>query len=297
MINVGHRIFEKDGLIVGDYRKNQGQMLNPSQDLNFWVLPVPAARLLCRLIIFGKPLEVRLAQQLISDDAAVVHRTLIGANNGKPLKSTRLGAMTNSLLFANDCPGVHDMRHVREHFSTELMINHAEIINQNQTTNLVRSHFFEIAAVSSNHSVKTSRDVYAGVFERHSVGGLREIELREKLAFSTLFNSIVLGFGCEHDRSVDHNGAFQESSKFLSQDTPSRTTQSQMVRLHLDASPFFHSLMCYGPRVHQLRVACPCPSITSFSNKLLPQFDTLSRYVRFAQQILNDIIVADVLCT
>ena len=240
------RVFEQQGLLVGDYRKNQGQLLNPNQDLNFWVLPSPAARLLCRLIIFGKPLEVRLAQKFISDDAAVAHRTLVGACNGQPLKSTMLGALTNATLVAHDCPGIHHMRHVREHFSTELVVQHAENIDPNRSS-VVRDHFFEIAAVASNHSAKTSKEVYAGVFEKNSVGGIRKIELQEKLAFSRLFNSVVLGFGIKDDADIDVTeladdsavSALTASSQFLSQETPAkRASQSQLSALSTCGIPF-----------------------------------------------------------
>jgi superfamily II DNA helicase RecQ len=232
------RVFEQQGLLVGDYRKNQGQLLNPNQDLNFWVLPAPAARLLCRLIIFGKPLEVRLAQKFISDEAAVVHRTLIGACNGQPLKSTKLGALTNATLLAHDCPGIQYMRHVREHFSTELVVQHAENIDPNQKSNVIQSHLFEIAAVASNHSAKTSKEVYAGVFEKNSVGGIRKIELQEKLAFSRLFNSAVLGFDLKDDDVMDPaDSGFSASSAFLSQETPAGASQSQLSALSTRGLP------------------------------------------------------------
>lgn len=224
------RMFEQQGLLVGDYRKNQGQLLNPNQDLNFWVLPSPAARLLCRLIIFGKPLEVRLAQKFISDEAAVVHRTLVGACNGQPFKSTKLGALTNATLLAHDCPGILHMRHVREHFSTELVIQHAENIDPNHKSNAIQSHLFEIAAVASNHSAKTSKEVYAGVFEKNSVGGIRKIELQEKLAFSRMFNSVVLGFGLNDDDAMhaSNGSCVSATSQFISQETPAGASQSQL---------------------------------------------------------------------
>ena len=178
--------------MVGDYRKNQGQMLNPQQDLTLWVLPSPAARLLCRMIIYGKPLEVRLVQQMQSHEAAIVHRSMIGACNGKPLKSTKLGILTNACLFQHQCPGVHDMRHVREHFSTEIMLEVAATCSKGSRA--LQDHLQEVAAIASNHSFKTSKEVYAGVFEQNSVGGLRLIDCREKLEFSRVFNNVVLGF-------------------------------------------------------------------------------------------------------
>ena len=177
---------------MGDYRKNQGQMLNPQQDLTLWVLPSPAARLLCRMIIYGKPLEVRLVQQMHSEEAATVHRSMIGACDGKPLKSTKLGILTNACLFQHQCPGVHDMRHVREHFSTEMMLEVAA--TSSKGSRALQDHLQEVAAIASNHSFKTSKEVYAGVFERNSVGGLRLIDCREKLEFSRMFNKVVLGF-------------------------------------------------------------------------------------------------------
>lgn len=223
-----NRIFENEGLLVGDYRKNQGQMLNPQEDLSFWVLPPPVARLLCRLIIYGKPLEVRLATKLLSPEAAIVHRTLIGACDGRPLKSTKLGALTNAVLGSHQCPGVQYMRHVREHWSTELMVELAQSSDKPlaQPTAGLRAHMEEVAALSSNHSFKTSKAVYAGVFEAKSVGGLRQIELREKLEFSRLFNTVVLGFGnapSDELESAERN----ESSSFISQ----QSEQSQSVRV------------------------------------------------------------------
>jgi hypothetical protein len=179
--------------------------MNPEKDLGFWVLPLPATRILCRLIIFGKPLEVRLAQQLISAEAAIVHRTLLGAFEGKPFKSTKLGTLTNTVLSRCDCPGVQYMRHVREHFSTELVLQNSA--SSNPRAKALQLHLEEIAAVASNHSFKTARETYAGVYEKQSIGGLRLIELREKLAFSRLYNTVVLGFG---DNFV--------SPKFVSQD-------------------------------------------------------------------------------
>jgi hypothetical protein len=121
---------------------------------------------LCRLIIYGKPIEVRLAQQLISAEAAAVHRTLLGAFNGKALKSTMLGDLTNSVLASHGCPGIHDMRHVREHFSTELALSDDDLVDQ-MSKNGRANHAVEIAATASNHSAFTAHQVYAGVFEKH----------------------------------------------------------------------------------------------------------------------------------
>jgi hypothetical protein len=128
-----YRVFENEGILVGDYRKNQGQMLNPQVDLGLWALPAPAARILCRLVIFGKPLEVRLVSEWYSIEESIVHRTLIGACEGKPLKSTKLGMLTNAVLSAHACPGVHDMRHAREHFSMELMLDVSSVSDRKQT--------------------------------------------------------------------------------------------------------------------------------------------------------------------
>ena len=188
------RIFENEGVFVGDYRKQQAAVANPAEDLTLWVIPAPLARIMCRLIIFGKPIEVRLAQKLLSDaNAAVVHRTLFGAFEGKPLKSTKLGELTNSILSSHGCPHSHDMRHAREHFSTELALEIAD--GSKIQANQVASHLFSIAATSSNHSVATSKSDYAGVFEKNSVGGLRQVDAREKMVFSRTYNDVVLGFG------------------------------------------------------------------------------------------------------
>lgn len=212
------RVFEKEGILVGDYRKNQGQMLDPQQDLSLWVLPDPAARLLCRMIIYGKPLEVRLTQQMHSEEAAIVHRTLIGACDGKPLRSTKLGQLTNSCLFEHQCPGVHDMRHVREHFSTEIMLDIAA--SSGKGSRALQDHLQEVAAISSNHSFKMSKEVYAGVFERSSIGGLRLIDCREKLEFSRLFNNVVLGFG---------NGKRESEQIFVSEVMDIATSAQQVT--------------------------------------------------------------------
>ena len=162
----GFRVFEKEGLLVGDYRKGESMAFDPSKDLTLWVLPSPAAQLLCRLIIYGKPIEVRLAQQLISAEAAGVHRTLLGAIDGKPLKSTKLGNLTNSVLASHGCPGIREMRHVREHFSTELVHSDDDLVKQ-ILKNGQAQHAHEIAAMASNHSAFTAHQVYAGVAEKH----------------------------------------------------------------------------------------------------------------------------------
>lgn len=55
---------------MGDYRKGEGLMSDPTEDLTMWVLPPEVARLLCRIIIWGKPIEIRLAHQLFGIEAA-----------------------------------------------------------------------------------------------------------------------------------------------------------------------------------------------------------------------------------
>jgi hypothetical protein len=92
--------------MVGDYRKGEGLMSDPTEDLTMWVLPSEVARLLCRIIIWGKPIEIRLAHQLFGIEAAGIHRIMFGAVDGKRLKSTKLGALTNAALAAKGCPQV-----------------------------------------------------------------------------------------------------------------------------------------------------------------------------------------------
>ena len=152
--------------MVGDYRKGESLASDPTKDLTLWVLPDPVARLLCRLIIFGKPIEVRLVHRLISAEAAVVHKTMLAAVNGKPLKSTKLGSLTNSLLVTHGCPTVMDMRHVREHFSTELVLEDSSLQQKEDDINRT-TQLHAIAAIASNHTPETAKAVYAGVFERH----------------------------------------------------------------------------------------------------------------------------------
>ena len=212
------RIFENEGVFVGDYRKQQGAVANPSEDLTLWVIPAPLARIMCRLIIFGKPIEVRLAQKLLSDaNATDVHRTLFGAFEGKPLKSTKLGELTNSVLSSHGCPHIHYMRHAREHFSTELALQIAD--SSKIHANQIASHLFGIAATASNHSVATSKSDYAGVFEKNSVGGLRQVEAREKMAYSRTYNHVVLGFAPEE--KLQHTS----SSLLVEQKAPQPSSQ------------------------------------------------------------------------
>ena len=159
------RVFEGEGIFVGDYRKAQSLAANPNENLTLWVIPPEITRLMCRLIIFGKPIEVRLVQKLESDAAASVHRTLLGAFDGRPLRSTKLGEMTNAILSVHGCPTNHDMRHVREHWSTELALQMSDMsLIEAQK---VSAHMHSIAATSSNHDLKTAMNTYAGVFERN----------------------------------------------------------------------------------------------------------------------------------
>lgn len=57
------------------------------------------------------------------------------------------------------------MRHVREHFSTELMLDEdclPRILSKG-----AQQFAHEVAAIASNHTAATSKAVYAGVFERN----------------------------------------------------------------------------------------------------------------------------------
>ena len=150
---------------MGDYRKSQSLAANPTENITLWVIPPPITRLMCRLIIFGKPIEVRLVQKMQSDAAASVHRTLLGAWDGRPLRSTKLGETTNAILNSHGCPNIHDMRHVREHFSTELALQLADM--SKIEAQKVSAYIHGIATTSSNHDVKTALNTYAGVFERN----------------------------------------------------------------------------------------------------------------------------------
>ena len=102
----GFRIFEGEGVLVGDYRKGEGLMSDPQEDLTLWVLPKIVACLLCRMIIYGKPLEVRLANMLLDSEAAGVHRIMLGAENRTTIKSTKLGDLVNAALAGKGCPHV-----------------------------------------------------------------------------------------------------------------------------------------------------------------------------------------------
>jgi hypothetical protein len=60
---------------------------------------------------------------------------------------------------------IHDMRHVREHFSTELMLD--ETCLSKFVSREAQQYAHGIAAMSSNHTASTATAVYAGVFERN----------------------------------------------------------------------------------------------------------------------------------
>jgi hypothetical protein len=102
----GFRIFEGEGVLVGDYRKGEGMLHDPMEDLTLWVLPSEVAILLCRIIIYGKPLEVRLADMMFGAESAGIHRIMLGAFKSRCLKSTKLGDMTNAVLAGKGCPSV-----------------------------------------------------------------------------------------------------------------------------------------------------------------------------------------------
>jgi hypothetical protein len=107
-----------------------------------------------------------LVQRLVSAEAAVVHKTMLAAVNGKPLKSTKLGQLTNSLLVTHGCPTLMEMRHVREHFSTELVLQDPSLEKKEDNTNRTRQ-LHAIATIASNHTPQTASAVYAGVLEKH----------------------------------------------------------------------------------------------------------------------------------
>ena len=60
------------------------------------------------------------------------------------------------------------MRHVREHFSTELML--IEDCMSKQISKEAQQYAHGIAAISSNHSAATATAIYSGVFERNRYG-------------------------------------------------------------------------------------------------------------------------------
>jgi len=118
---------------------------------------------------------------------------MLSAWDGKPLKSTKLGAATNEALTVQGCPTVQLMRHVREHFSTELMMSDTQLLSK-ATASAFHNRSMALAILSSNHSVDTGVHHYAGVYERNGVGGLRVEMVRQMLAYSCFFNEVVLGF-------------------------------------------------------------------------------------------------------
>ena len=118
---------------------------------------------------------------------------MLSAWEGKQLKSTKLGAATNEALTVQGCPTVQLMRHVREHFSTELMMSDTQLLSK-ATAKAIQNRSIALAILTSNHSVETGLHHYAGMFERDGVGGLRMEQVRQKLAFSALFNEVVLGY-------------------------------------------------------------------------------------------------------
>ena len=58
------------------------------------------------------------------------------------------------------------MRHVREHFSTELMLIEGDCMSK-QISKEAQQYAHGIAAISSNHSAATATAIYSGVFERN----------------------------------------------------------------------------------------------------------------------------------
>jgi hypothetical protein len=56
------------------------------------------------------------------------------------------------------------MRHVREHFSTELVLQ--EDCMSKFMAKEARQYVHGIAAIASNHSAATASVIYSGVFER-----------------------------------------------------------------------------------------------------------------------------------
>jgi hypothetical protein len=57
------------------------------------------------------------------------------------------------------------MRHVREHFSTELMLDEACL--SKFVSKEAQQYAHGIVAMSSNHTAATATAIYAGVFERN----------------------------------------------------------------------------------------------------------------------------------
>jgi hypothetical protein len=63
------------------------------------------------------------------------------------------------------CFQIHDMRHVREHFSIELMLDEACL--STFVSKEAQQYAHGIAAMSSNHTAATATAIYAGVFEKN----------------------------------------------------------------------------------------------------------------------------------
>ena len=61
------------------------------------------------------------------------------------------------------------MRHVREHFSTELMLIEEDCMSK-KISKEAQQYAHGIAAISSNHSAATATAIYSGVFERNRCG-------------------------------------------------------------------------------------------------------------------------------
>ena len=57
------------------------------------------------------------------------------------------------------------MRHVREHFSTELILDDGCV--SRIMSRQAQTYAENIAAMTSNHNLATAKAVYAGVFERN----------------------------------------------------------------------------------------------------------------------------------
>ena len=61
------------------------------------------------------------------------------------------------------------MRHVREHFSTELMLIEEDCMSK-KISKEAQQYAHGIAVISSNHSAATATAIYSGVFERNRYG-------------------------------------------------------------------------------------------------------------------------------
>lgn len=67
------------------------------------------------------------------------------------------------------------MRHVREHFSTELMLEGDDIMTK-AISREAQQYAHGVAAIASNHSAATATAIYAGVFERHRYNSVQVID-------------------------------------------------------------------------------------------------------------------------